>query len=103
MPPHTTATPEKGLLDKIIGSLVTRFDSTPAAIRRILPRNFDMWGKVRILNGGDTIHAASLVKQKGDRRDQTYVRVSATCNIISRYRCRSKHLSNRSNCTHADL
>ncbi|KAH9857262.1 hypothetical protein C2E23DRAFT_721145 [Lenzites betulinus] len=74
MPPHRYLAPEKGLLDKVIGSLVTRFECSVQAVRSVLPRELDQWGKVRILNDGDTIHTASLTMRHADKRDQTHVR-----------------------------
>ncbi|KAI0716298.1 hypothetical protein C8Q76DRAFT_599310, partial [Earliella scabrosa] len=73
-PPCRLQTVDKGLRDKIIGALVTRFDSEAQIVRRHVPQDIEHWGKVRIISGGDTIHAASLVKRMGDHRDQTYVR-----------------------------
>ncbi|KAI0694856.1 hypothetical protein C8Q76DRAFT_634372 [Earliella scabrosa] len=73
-PPCRLQTVDKGLHDKIVGAIVTRLDSEAGIVRRHVPTEIEHWGKVRIINGGDTIHAASLVKRLGDRRDQTYVR-----------------------------
>ncbi|CDO71844.1 hypothetical protein BN946_scf184939.g68 [Trametes cinnabarina] len=75
MPPHRRIDPDKGLLDKLVGCLVTRFDARPGEIRNMVCRDVDIWGKVRILPDGDTAHAAALAKLTQDRRDQTYVRV----------------------------
>ncbi|KAI0675161.1 hypothetical protein C8Q78DRAFT_1010786 [Trametes maxima] len=67
MPPRRPLTPEKGFMDKIIGCLATR-------IRPFLLSKLTQWGKARILNGGDTFHAASLTQHHIGRRDRTYVR-----------------------------
>ncbi len=78
MPRCAPLKPDKGLLDKIVGALVTRFDTLklkPHVIRLHLPQTFDEWAKLRILPNGDTIHAASMIKKAEDRRDRTYVRV----------------------------
>ncbi|KAI0669694.1 hypothetical protein C8Q78DRAFT_1193260 [Trametes maxima] len=74
MPPRRPLTPEKGFMDKIIGCLATRFDRRPPNIRPFLPSELTQWGKARILNGGDTFHAASLTQHHIGRRDRTYVR-----------------------------
>ena len=79
MPPHQKLVVEKGLRDKIIGALATRFDIRVPTVRSHIPQQLDQWGKVRILNEGDTAHAAALVRRTEDHRDRTFVRVSLTC------------------------
>jgi hypothetical protein len=56
--------------------LQTRYKKPANVIRRYLDVNeIESWGKVKILNGGDTINASSLVKSQEDRRDASFVRV----------------------------
>lgn len=65
-----------GLLTKINICLQTRYKKPANVIRRYLDVNeIESWGKVKILNGGDTINAPLLVKSQEDRRDASYVRV----------------------------
>lgn len=65
------------MLTKINVALQTRYKKTSAIIHRFLdPNDIEEWGKVKILNGGDTINASSLVKGSEDRRNASYVRVS---------------------------
>ena len=76
MPRSSLLKPSQGLLNRIIGALATRFAKRPPAIRPHLPQEYVQWAKLRILSGGDTVHAASMTKFKNDTRDQTFVRVS---------------------------
>ncbi|KAI0749097.1 hypothetical protein C8Q74DRAFT_1320447 [Fomes fomentarius] len=83
--------PDKGLLDKIIAALVTRFDDLklkPHVIRLHLPQIFKEWAKLRILPNGDTIHATSMIKKTEDRRDQTYIRYET---LVDKHTRRRKH------------
>ncbi|KAI1785097.1 hypothetical protein LXA43DRAFT_900469 [Ganoderma leucocontextum] len=81
MPRSSLLTPNKGLKDRVIGALVTRLDQPPALVRRHLPSQLEHWAKLRILNDGDTIHAAEMVKRTEDRRDQTFVRYETYIDI----------------------
>lgn len=88
MPRCAPLKPNKGLLDKIIGALVTRFDDLklkPHVIRPHLPQIFEEWAKLFILPNGDTIHAALMIKKTEDRRDQTYIQVrhDSYCQLAS--------------------
>ncbi|CDO68471.1 hypothetical protein BN946_scf184754.g5 [Trametes cinnabarina] len=68
-------------------ALCTRFDTIPPhIIRRALPREVSEWGKVRILNEGDTIRAAALDKPGGDKRDATFVRYEVLVDQNARFR-----------------
>ncbi|KAI0822204.1 hypothetical protein BC628DRAFT_706526 [Trametes gibbosa] len=76
LPSHRAYTPDRGIIDKIIGALCTRFDTiTPQVLRRALPNTIEEWGKVRILNDGDTIRAAKMDSVMEDKRDATFVQV----------------------------
>ena len=74
-PPSRSFTPATGLCNRIIGALATRLHRRPAQISRHLPEQLKLWGKIRILPAGDTIHASEVCGPRGDRRDQTFVRV----------------------------
>ena len=87
MPHSRSFHPQKGLLNQIVGALATRFEKRPNKIRPHLPQAFTHWAKIRILQGGDTIHAASMTDSRSDRRDRTYVRVSETRVHISDISC----------------
>lgn len=67
---------EGGLLTKLLACLATRYSATPAALRAAVSKNGQEWGKVRILNDGDTIRASALVNGAEDSRDASFVRVS---------------------------
>ena len=62
--------------NQIVKSLATRYNTNASSIRRILPDEFEQWGKVKISGGGDTMHAAELVDSGEGHRDASYVRVS---------------------------
>lgn len=69
---------ERGLIDKIIACLITRFGSnaTAAAVRRALPGEFEEWARLRIANDGDTIRATAFnTANSGDKRDASFIRV----------------------------
>jgi hypothetical protein len=66
------------MLTKINVALQTRYQKPASTIRRYLsPGEIEEWGRVKIFNGGDTINASALVKGSEDRRNASYVRVSA--------------------------
>jgi hypothetical protein len=85
LPPVGKRQVERGMLDKIVAALRTRFNVSLANARKIItPARIREYGKVQRLEGGDTMYAASLVRTAGeDRRDATYVRVRLTRYHIS--------------------
>ena len=68
---------EKTLYRRIKSCLATQFDTTVNRVSPLLERAA-VWefGKVQRLEGGDTMHASSLVPFGDDRRDASFVRVS---------------------------
>ncbi|KAI0369836.1 hypothetical protein BV20DRAFT_1036311 [Pilatotrama ljubarskyi] len=88
LPAKQPFVPERGLLDKLLGCLCTRLTATPAAVRAALPRELQQWGKVRILNGGDTIRAADITAVTEDGRDASHVRYELLVDKNARYRNR---------------
>ena len=77
LPPHRTDNLEPALFNKVCAALATRFDIPLSTVRpHLLKANISTWGKVRCLDGGDTMHASALVTMGDDRRDASYVRVS---------------------------
>ncbi|KIJ60585.1 hypothetical protein HYDPIDRAFT_98351 [Hydnomerulius pinastri MD-312] len=83
LPPHSNAPLEPRLLRKIINHLTTTYNSTVTVIRAICASaKIEQWGKVRRLQGGDTVHASALVNAREDTRDATYVRYEA---LVDKY------------------
>lgn len=61
----------------MIACLATRYDASMATVRRHMSKaKIELWGRIRYMNGGDTINASSMVKRlQEDSRDASYVRV----------------------------
>jgi hypothetical protein len=77
LPPCDQNPVPASLLDKIVACLSTRFGIPAKNIRPYLrTASLKQYGKVRQLNGGDTMNASALVAVGDDRRDATFVRVS---------------------------
>ncbi|KAH9928241.1 hypothetical protein B0H21DRAFT_700388, partial [Amylocystis lapponica] len=74
LPAHHRTTLTWGIIDKVIGAFCTRFAVTPAAVWRALPAQVEEWGKLLIVNDGDTMRAALLDGSAHDGRDTTFVR-----------------------------
>jgi len=76
-PREKNPTIPEGLLSKIIATLATRYNSTRAIIKRhFSAKEVEFWGKIRRLEGGDTMRAAAVCHANAeDRRDASYVRV----------------------------
>jgi hypothetical protein len=54
--------------------LATRYDTTVAVIQKhVAVDQIEEWGKVRRIDGGDTMNALALVSSVEDRRDATFV------------------------------
>ncbi|TBU31203.1 hypothetical protein BD311DRAFT_786599 [Dichomitus squalens] len=54
--------------------LSTRYGIALSVARRVIPMTLEHWGKLRISNGGDLIHAHHVVKRPRDGRDASFVR-----------------------------
>ena len=67
----------EGLLSKIIATLATYYNSTHAIIKcHFSAKEVEFWGKIRQLEGGDTMRAAAICHANAeDRRDTSYVQV----------------------------
>ncbi len=77
-PRHPSSTVTESWLGKIVVALATRFETSPKTVSdHLRAGDIERWGKVRRLGGGDDMNASSLVPLAEDRRDATYVRVSA--------------------------
>ncbi|KAH9922140.1 hypothetical protein B0H21DRAFT_841828 [Amylocystis lapponica] len=83
------------LREKIVGALATRFDTTAATVRHILPQVLECWGRVQILPDGDTIRASEFTKTRDDSRDATYVRYETLVDINASYARRQVVLQKR--------
>ena len=68
-------TPNKGLKDHVIGSLVMHLKKPLPLVREHLPLQLEHWSKLQIFKGGDMIHATEMVKWTEDNRDRTFVHV----------------------------
>ena len=66
-----------GLRSKIRATLATRFNTSPTIIgRHFSEEEVELWGRLRLLGGGDTIRATSVgLSNAEDRWDVSYVRV----------------------------
>ena len=84
LPPRTATPPEPSLFKKIIAALATRYNTSATHIQCICSAEcVKTWGKVRRLDGGDTMHAAGVVKPAQDSRDATFIRVWIHCLFFS--------------------
>jgi hypothetical protein len=67
--------------------LIRSFDVSPDEAAGFIPEKISQWGKIGLLNGGDTIRTAELV-QKSERnmtRDASFLKVippPLTCDIL---------------------
>ena len=63
------------VLDRVSAALATRYNVRKAIAKRHVPHRIEQWGKVRRIDGGDTMFAVLLGKGNLDRRDATHIRV----------------------------
>lgn len=59
----------------LANGLATRFCVSPRVARKYLPEDFEQWGKLRRLEGGDIMHARDVVSKRMDGRDASFIRV----------------------------
>lgn len=73
---------ERGLFNKIIVCLSTRYSRNMGTVRRYVSQNdIVLYGRLRC--NGDTIIASSMNKRlQEDQRDATYVRVSVQSRLV---------------------
>ncbi|KAI8998957.1 hypothetical protein BD414DRAFT_407127 [Trametes punicea] len=95
LPPRRTRTLDKGLADKILACLCTRFNTPPPHLRHCIPMTVEEWGKLRILNAGDTIRTSSMNVRGEDSRDMTFVRYELLVDKNARFRNRPVVLEGR--------
>ncbi|KAH9911173.1 uncharacterized protein BXZ73DRAFT_57295 [Epithele typhae] len=74
-PPRKPFVPDQELRKKILGALSTRLGRTNSAlVKKHTPMELIGWGRVRIRNEGDTLHAYRVQSRTRDARDATFVR-----------------------------
>ncbi|KIM59027.1 hypothetical protein SCLCIDRAFT_27607 [Scleroderma citrinum Foug A] len=89
LPPRATTSPEPSLLKKVIAALATRYDTPAANVHHVCSaQSVQTWGKVCRLDGGDTMHAAGVIKPTQDSRDATYVRYESLVDKYARQKRR---------------
>jgi hypothetical protein len=49
----------------------------------IIPVQLKQWGRIRIVGGGDLIHARGYHKLRPDGRDASFIRVSMCISLLS--------------------
>jgi len=74
LPPQMATAPEGSLFKRVIAALATRYDTSATCIQCICSAEcVKTWGKVHRLDGGDTMHAAGVIKPAQDSRDASFV------------------------------
>lgn len=83
LPSRRVCTFKRGVTDKIISMLCTRYMTTRHVIGEVLPQTYEEWARLKIEPDGDIIHAAAYRKDdmtvmstSQDSRNATYIRVS---------------------------
>lgn len=74
-----------GFRKQIIAALATRYGKTSSIVRRnFFDENVEFWGKIRRLEGGDTMHASKMGKSENleDSRDNSFIWVSQISIIL---------------------
>ena len=59
----------------LTNGLETRYDVLPSVAKRFLLNDVEQWDKLRRLEGGDIMHAHSIVSKRLDGRDASFIRV----------------------------
>ncbi|KAG8681010.1 hypothetical protein FRC11_001700, partial [Ceratobasidium sp. 423] len=59
---------------QIVRYLTTCFEVLSPAAEALIPQNLEQWGRLRIGNGGDEVHARGFHKLRSDGRDAAFVR-----------------------------
>ncbi|KAF8707585.1 Transposase family tnp2, partial [Rhizoctonia solani] len=65
---------DRHLKRQIIRYLTTCFEILASEAEKLIPDELEQWGRLRIGNGGDTIHARGFHKLRADGRDASFVR-----------------------------
>ena len=80
LPPHSVDAIPSITKERISVALATCYGVHKAVAKCHVPQHVDQWGKIRRIDGGDTMIAALLGRASLDRRDATHIRVS--CNRL---------------------
>ena len=73
--PSTRDPLASNVIDRISAALATRYDVRKNIAKLHVPHEIEQWGKVRRIDGGDTMVAALLGRSHLDRRDASHIRV----------------------------
>ncbi|KAH9828627.1 uncharacterized protein C8Q71DRAFT_799969 [Rhodofomes roseus] len=81
---------------KIIAWLVEEFGVRPSTAQKLVrTARFTQYGKVRRLEGGDTISASNLVRRQEDGRDATFVRYDRFVDKNARFKNKPVEMERR--------
>ncbi|KAJ1300030.1 hypothetical protein OPQ81_011150 [Rhizoctonia solani] len=73
--PHSTLLRvDRHLRRQIVRYLTTSFEILSDAAKELIPEELEQWGRLRIGNGGDEVHARGYHKLRSDGRDAAFVR-----------------------------
>ena len=75
LPPSSTSPLPSNVLDRIAAALATRYNVRKNIAKSHVPPDIKQWGKLRRIDGGDTMTAAQLGQTHLDRRDATHIQV----------------------------
>lgn len=75
--PHIKASIDNGLQKKVTSYLTRVYSLSAGDTRKSVSGEILQWGKLRVLDGGDTVHACKLVSSStsDERRDATFIKV----------------------------
>lgn len=76
MLPQRTEQIDGSVCDRIAKYLCTIYNIRKTEALKFVPQVCKQWGKVRRINGGDTMHARDQVSIGTDNRDASFVKVS---------------------------
>jgi hypothetical protein len=68
---------DRHLRRQIVRYLTTCFEILSRVAEALIPDELEQWGRLRIGNGGDEVHARGYHKLRADGRDAAFVRVSS--------------------------
>ncbi|KIL55903.1 hypothetical protein M378DRAFT_182111 [Amanita muscaria Koide BX008] len=83
--PKTISVLPRELWLKFTATLATRFGMRATDVRKLVPKKLEVteYGRVRQLDGGDTMQARELVPLGVDGRDMSYVRYQLSVDIFA--------------------
>ncbi|TDL14430.1 hypothetical protein BD410DRAFT_734083 [Rickenella mellea] len=77
---------------KVAACLATRFNVSISVAKKVVPVDaIEQWGKVRRIDGGDTMHARELVPLREGNRDASFVRYQLLVDTHARNRRLEAH------------